>query len=642
MENGMTVEEGAMEVRSDPELWFTGWGYWRNEETGQAQRGPANILQKRMFEHYRRCQSGGKPCRMVILKYRDAGSSTGSEGLVYVHAQNYEARIGVIGTDYRASANMLEMCAYYGEHDTFPWGSGPPKVGGERKVGWQEWFDGEDLSSVPFDERTERVIATKIEFSHGSLIELYTAKNRESARSARLSGYHCTEVGRWPIGGVHDAGDTLTAMRNAIPKRGFHLAIEESTARGAAGAFYDTCRSAYWVEYADWPAQWRHTFPLARAEYGKELQFALIFAAWYEDERHIPEESLDTAQIARLEGSLDEDEKQLIARYQQDGPRGPRLGGNVDTTVWDQLAWRRSIIKNVCTRGGAEEFKTEYPAGPDEAFRASGFPALDIEGMLSLEAMARTANPEYGILTPTRDGQSATWATVPKGQALFIRWEAPIETLEGSRGCRYLLVCDPMTGADQVTGSGEKDRHAVFVIRDAYIDQRGRFHPVKVVARIVPPNQMEAEVIAREIYLLALYYGNATIIVEANCGSAILKPLATDEAYRSANLFQREEMDTVRQRPTKKLGWWTSDASRRICIGTLQHYIRERLLDVLCPHAVNEMLTMIIDSKGKARGSGSNHDDDAIALAIGLELLKDAHEYPPAARVRTRDWTGRR
>ena len=38
-------------------------------------------------------------------------------------------------------------------------------------------------------------------------------------------------------------------------------------------------------------------------------------------------------------------EKELIARYAQPGPMGMRLGGEVAATMWEQLAWRRGIIK---------------------------------------------------------------------------------------------------------------------------------------------------------------------------------------------------------------------------------------------------------------------------------------------------------
>ncbi len=90
-------------------------------------------------------------------------------------------------------------------------------------------------------------------------------------------------------------------------------------------------------------------------------------------------------------------------------------------------------------------------------------------------------------------------------QGTIARWEDPFE------GGRYLVTCDPMTGAEQVTGTGEKDRHAVFVLRDAYTDQHQTYHRLKVVARIKAPCQWESEVLAEQLWWLSRHYGGATI-----------------------------------------------------------------------------------------------------------------------------------
>ena len=257
----LTALEERIKIREDPLLWFERFGRFSDEQARSPARGPANVLQRRMFEHYRRCREAGKPCRMAILKYRRAGSSTGSAALVYLHAHNYRARLGVIGTDYKASANMLEMLAFFGRHDDFPGWSGRPRTAEHRTIPWQEFAPSDPLDFAPWEDRVDKVIATKIAWSHGSSVDLYTATNPESARSAGLHGFHATEVGRWPSGGQLDAIENLTSMRNTLPKSGFHLAIEESTANGAQGAFYDTCRNARWPEYADWPQMHRSCWP---------------------------------------------------------------------------------------------------------------------------------------------------------------------------------------------------------------------------------------------------------------------------------------------------------------------------------------------------------------------------------------------
>jgi hypothetical protein len=600
-------------IRQSPQSWFEGFGTWLEESSRKPTTGPANVLQRRVFEHYRQCQAAGKPCRMVVLKYRRAGSSTAGACLTYIHAMNYHARLGVIGTDYKASSNMLDMVKTYGENDCFPgWGGQiGVKMSQGQPVSGQQW----DGQAQPWDQRAERIIATKLEFRHASSVELYTASNPESARSAGLSGYHATEVGRWQTGGQLDGAETLTAMRNALPKRGFHFALEESTANGASGVFYNTCRAARWPD-ALWTRQFMAQWPLSATEFGKDLQFVLIFAAWFEDSRHVPIEPLTEDQVQRIKDTLTEDERTLIQRFGQDGPKGQRLGGEVNATIWEQLAWRRGIIAAVCTKGGADEFKQEYPSTPAEAFRASGNPALDQEGLLAMELEARNARePEHGVIDP-----EGHWTTTHENQAEWLMWERPIA------GCRYLVTCDPMSGAEAVTGTGEKDRHGVFVLRDAYADEQGEYHRLKVVARIRPPCQWEDEVVSEALSGASKFYGGAVIVVEANMGAAILKSLHTEH---NAPLFLREQTDKTTQQVTTSLGWWTSAGTRRQAISALQTAVREQTVELLCLHAIGELFGLVIDAKGKAIGGGSSHDDDALAIAIGLACMHAAGRFTP-------------
>lgn len=631
------AEAESDQVRRDPKRWFQGFGRVKDLVTQEPILALVKPLQRRGFAHYKTCQEAGVPCRQIWLKGRRAGGSDGCSALVYLHAMNYTARIGQLGTNYRTAHNMLDKVKFFGQHDDFPgWGvKSGPKV--EQSKVSPEDFYGDELSTVAWGERTEKVIDSKIVWPHGSSVELYTAQNPESARSAGLQCFHWTEFFRAPKGGATDGGETLNAMIKTVPKRGFTFIGLEGTAEGAIGSGYELAKSARWPEDQDFWRQWELVWPQNVAEIGKELQFVLIFAAWYEDAENAMQ--CTPAEEAKIKETLTEKEKQLIIRYEQkDGPLGPRLGREVTTTIWNQLKWRRATIEHECKQGGEDEFAQEYPGDPQEAFRASGAAALDREGLAAIEEMVRDRSeantPHYGQLSRLENG-SVHWQTTAMDQSLFVRWEKPIVPLMPmDRAPRYLVVCDSMSGAEQVTGTGIKDRHAVLVLRDAYMDDRGRFSPVKVVARIRAPNQWECEALTRQIYLLSLYYGGATIVVEANAGAAILKSLAHDY---SANVFQREETGLITQKTEKKLGWMTTDPTRRILIATLQKYVREQMLELRCPHVLAELLTLIIDIKGKVRAGGSSHDDDAMALAIGLECLHAAHEYPAPQPVRRID-----
>ncbi len=230
---------------------------------------------------------------------------------------------------------------------------------------------------------------------------------------------------------------------------------------------------------------------------------------------------------------------------------------------------------------------------------------------------------------------AATWQGCEREQCKFVRWEEPIAPVTRlDRGGKYVVACDPMSGADVVTGDGEKDRHAVFVLRDAYTDNRGQYFPVKVVARIKPPCEWSTAVLTKELHLLSVYYGGATIIVEANIGAPILVSLEQDY---SANVYYREIWDDPAQKTVRKLGFMSTEPTKRILLDKLQMYVHQQLLELRCPHAVGEMLTYVINAKGKAAAGGAAHDDDCVGISLGLVALPAAHEYPAPATVRRID-----
>jgi hypothetical protein len=391
----------------------------------------------------------------------------------------------------------------------------------------------------------------------------------------------------------------------------------------------------------------RSCWPLTDSEYGRELQYVFIFAAWFEDERHIERDTPERIMAAdppisreraealaaernasrdrRVEETLDAEpwyfgEKELITRYGQ--PRacgGTRLGGEVEANVWEQLAWRRGIIKNVCSRRGLDEFAQEYPSNPLEAFRASGAPAFDHEGIMALDQSLRAApKAECGVLD-AQSGGAFLFRGTSEAEAQIHRWEEPIP------GCRYIVTVDPTKTAEIVKGTGERDRNSVLVLRDGFADEPGRWRMVKLVARVRPPNQWEDAPLARLVAALAGHYGGALIVVESNLGSGLITRLRDEH---NCDLYARENWNAVKQTHSKTYGWSTDAATRRQAISTLQELISEQLVEILCPHVIAELKTFVHNSSGRPEAAAGSHDDDVMSLAIGLACLPRATPHP--------------
>jgi hypothetical protein len=591
----------ALQVRENPALWFYGYAKVEDEISRMPVSPGARVLQKRMFREYVRAQKARRPCRMLVVKTRREGSSTGGTAIDYVHALNYKARIALIGTNYRSSHTLMRMLRHYGQHDQFPgWGLDP---GGRVTTQLVEWED-----------RTLKDIETRIEWAHGSEAELYTASNPESARSAAIQCLHGTEVGRWPKGGAKDGMETLNAMLKTVPKRGFCFVDLESTPNGISGVFNETWVRARWPEEETWWKKFEHLCPQNTVELGGDLQFVRIFAAWWESPANGM--ALTEKQIGLIKHTLTEREAELIAAFGQPGPRGDRLGDIAHWNYYEQLAWRRMVIQHECA-GSERQFQQEYPEDPYTCWLASGSPWFDMRALSEMETAARGKTPEYGRFSQQRGGQ-VVYERCGESNATAWIWEHPVE------GARYLMGVDPMRGEETIDTSGERDRHSAIVVRDAFIDGNGVRWPAREVARVKPPCQWNNTPFAREVFRLGRHYGDCCIAVESNQGIAVIRELR--DKYH-ANLYIQEEFDTVTGRVTKRLGFRTDEDGRSILTTAIQDDIRDRRIMIDDMHAIGEMKTFERDANGRPAASPNHHDDDVVALGIARACRHASSEY---------------
>lgn len=150
-----------------------------------------------------------------------------------------------------------------------------------------------------------------------------TAKKKGRGRA--LERLHGTEVAHWGA-----AGATLASARAAVRDGG--VIVLESTANGAAGAFYD---------------EWR------RARAGGDNEYATHFLPWWwhEEYRRTPASEFD-------------------ARPRDEHERAMRKLGVDD----GQIAWWRAKLAE---SGDIEVMLQEYPYSAEVAFRASGGNYID-------------------------------------------------------------------------------------------------------------------------------------------------------------------------------------------------------------------------------------------------------------------------
>lgn len=175
-------------------------------------------------------------------------------------------------------------------------------------------------NNLPADVRPARGLdnATTTTYpATGSEITIITAGNPNAGIGSTLNYFHGSEVSRW-----RNAGDIISGVLQGLTLNG--LAVLESTANGATGAFYDLCMEALSGE-----GIWKLWF----------------YPWWWEAEYR----------IALLPGevlTLTTDERRLVQRY---------------SLKPSQIKWRRFKQAEL-----KEKFQQEYPEDVTTCFLTSG------------------------------------------------------------------------------------------------------------------------------------------------------------------------------------------------------------------------------------------------------------------------------
>lgn len=289
-----------------------------------------NDAQRKLYAVAKRQQDAGKPVRLIILKARQLGFSTLTEGLIF-HACATRKNVNALIVAHRedATANLFRMSKLF--YDELP----APVKPMLRASNAQEL-----VFENPSKLRSEREARPGLR----SRIRCATAGGRGIGRSDTLQCVHLSEYAFWPDGADGKAS-TLAGILQAVPSLPGTMVVIESTANG----------------FEDFKERWD-------AAVAGENDFEPVFFAWFEN----PDYSMPV--VPGTEWTPEE--RDLKDAY--------RLTD-------EQLQWRRWCIANNCG-GSLDMFRQEYPASPGEAFLHSGTGVFDNEQIvLRLERLPSPA-----------------------------------------------------------------------------------------------------------------------------------------------------------------------------------------------------------------------------------------------------------
>lgn len=243
-----------------------------------------NTPQKKLYQAVKAQRDEGRPVRVIILKARQMGFSTLTEGMMFQDtATRFNVNSMVVAHKDDATANLFKMNRLFYENL-------PEPVKPQRQASNAQ----ELVFNVPTNGEGKGL---------NSRIKCATAGGKGVGRSDTLTNVHLSEFAFWP----GDKKSTLIGILQAVPSLPGTMVVIESTANG-----YDEFKDRWDEAVSDW-------------DRGERDGFQPIFFAWWEMEEY--------RKPVPPGFELTEDERALMETYKLD---------------LEQIAWRRWAIKNLC------------------------------------------------------------------------------------------------------------------------------------------------------------------------------------------------------------------------------------------------------------------------------------------------------
>lgn len=279
-----------------------------------------NDAQELFEAEIKKCEKEGKLKRFIVLKARQMGFSTFTEGYIFHDTTtNTFKNSMIIAHEDKATQNLFNMSKLY--YEELP-SVIKPMI---------KYSNGKELT---FENPTNDPLTKKNNPGLRSKITVATAGTVEVGRSATIHNLHASEVAFFP-----DARTTMLGLLQCVPDTANSCVILESTANGVGGYFYDMWQKA------------------CRGE----NEFIPLFYPWFTDKTY-------------TRNFVSETEKEYFLSTLNDYEVNLMKNNNLTP---QQMYWRKYTIANKC-QGDVELFMQEYPSTPEEAFIASGRPVFNV------------------------------------------------------------------------------------------------------------------------------------------------------------------------------------------------------------------------------------------------------------------------
>ena len=565
-----------------------------------------NEAQRVLLERLEAQRAAGKPMRAIVLKARQVGISTLTQGLLIQRSTlnaNHEAI--VVAHDTKTGDKLFKM-------GQTMYSFLPDDEGLDVKPPIKYHKRGRLLHFAnPSSEAWQRG-----DIGLDSRYEVDTAGERESGRGGTYHSVHASEVAFWD-----DIETKLTALLSGVPKSLDSLVVLESTANGLN-------------EFKD---RWDDAMA------GRSNYLPFFWPWWKQDEYRLPFANAAERQDFEREVGAEEFGGEEEVALLDPGPIDIDTGESVPLDL-EQLHWRRVTIQDELG-GRRDKFKQEYPATPDEAFLFTGRRVFDPFKTQKVSLECELSDPR--VPTAERPGprkgrfkaasvrvqkarvgtidvpEDALW--VPRGElevAETANWKLFLtddDFEDGKLKGDYVAFCDVSGG--KLNETDEPDWHAIQIIDHVSREQKAVYH-----------SRVDPDLLADELYLAALYFNRPWVGVEitGGWGLPVARKLWLDFKY--PYLYFRMTHDQRQERQEKRIGWDTNSQTKPIMISTMSEMLREETHGIKDRETAAEMQTYVRDERGRT-GAESGKYDDLIESYMGVQQI--AREKPLKLRKGT-------
>jgi hypothetical protein len=500
---------------------------------------PAQLKLRAIIE---KCRKKRKPVRIIVLKARQVMISAGTAA-EFFHCVPFTGgqRALIVAHENKASKNIF---SYYAQlHDSY-----------QPCVGEGPFFNLPELVQRSDDRGL-------LKYANNSQIEVSTANNVKTGRSASIRYLHASEFAFW-----RDAKTLMTGLSQCVPDDPDTMIVIESTANGKGGEFYRRCMDAM--------------------DPNSDTEWEFLFFAWWEH----PQYTRPVPNKPAFQASLSREEQEMQERYH---------------LTLEQLHWRRWAIKNNCS-GSPETFLQEYPSNPKEAFLASGRPRFSLTHLAKMPLIEEAT---VGELQEIQAGPKMRLVFNEQQRGALVVYKRPQAHKE------YTAGIDVAEGIDkEARGGGASDPDysvANFFDRDTgeqVAKLRGRIEPGPF---------------AEYVAAVARWYNWSFLVPEANGpGIAFLEGLLST-GYPPSLIYHRqaqpdEQYADNASASLQLLGWRNTNVTRVQLISRLDSAIREFSIRLHDPNSIAECESFVIKTDGKAEAQDGTHDDEVISIALGV------------------------